>query len=243
MYMPNEDGSEKQTVSLEEEELDILDDIRRAAPKHHIDKKLAQAYGVWTVCFRRYCKEKDVPWLWMSSVSDFMDFLDGHPNVSPTERDRALDGIMFYITDVHRQRKEEESEEDKDHTSIPRSTQSLFAKILLRCDVQLTQALQLRRKDVRLDEATVTLPGEGDYDTREVSLPSTLNEGLKHHLRRVEDRSSGSNPLLFRHRDDPDDEEPAESTEESIEQSTELATRVMKTFDIEQPNYDESDEE
>jgi hypothetical protein len=232
MAVPNKDVSDKDTISLDQEELGILDAIRKVAPRHHVDQKLAQTYGVWTVCFRRYCEEKGVPWLWMSSVSDFMDFLDAHPNVSAHERDRALDGIMFYITDVHKKRQDEETE-DADDASVPRSTQSLFAKMLLRCDVQLTEALHLRFEDVDPDEAAVTLSREGDHDTRTVTLPSTLNEGLKHHLERVEARTDSTNPLLFGHRGSADDE----STEE-IEKSTELATRVMKTFDKELPDED-----
>ena len=229
MPIPNEDVPEKETVSLDEEELDILDAIRAAAPKHHIDQKLAQTYGVWTVCFRRYCQEKGIPWLWMSSVSDFMDFLDAHPNVSTPERERALDGIMFYITDVHKARQTDDADEEDDRSSVPRSTQSLFAKMLLRCDVRLTQALRLRHEDVHLDEATVSLPSGSDGASREVSLPTTLQKGFKHHLERVEDRSSATNPLLFGHRGESED---VDESEEDIERSTELATRVMKTFDV-----------
>jgi len=242
MPISTEDSPEKETVALDEEELDILDAIRQTAPRHRINKKLAQTYGVWTVCFRRYCQEKGVPWLWMSSVSDFMDFLDAHPNVSTPERDRALDGIMFYITDVHEKRQEDENTENEEPTSIPRSTQSLFAKILLRCDVHLTQALQMRRKDVHLDEATVVLSSEED-GKQKISLPSTLNEGLKHHLKRVEDDTTSTNPLLFRDRDESDnDGESTNSSEESIERSTELATRVMQTFSGKETT-DDADEE
>jgi len=234
MAVPNENISNaKDTVSLDQEELGILDAIRTAAPKHHIDQKLAQTYGVWTVCFRRYCEEQEVPWLWMSSVSDFMDFLDAHPNVSTPERERALDGIMFYITDVHKKRQADDSDEDTAPSSVPRSTQSLFAKMLLRCDVQLTEALHIRFEDVDLDEAEVTVPRDADRGPRTISLPSTLNKGLKHHLNRVDDRTSASNPLLFGHRGEGAPSTP--STEEDIERSTELATRVMQTFDRDPP--------
>jgi len=214
---------DKETVALDQEELEILDAIRRVAPKHHIKPKLAQTYGVWTVCFQRYCKDQGIPWLWMSSVSDFMDFLDAHPNVSPPERNRALDGIMFYITDVHKTRKDEE--EDEPEASVPRSTQSLFAKMLLRCDVELTEALRIRREDVRLDEAALTLPGDNQRDSRTVTLPNPLRDGLKEHVARVEDRTTSTNPLLFARRRAED-----HSDEEEIEQSTALATRVMQTF-------------
>lgn len=229
MSIPYENASgEKETISLDEEELAILDAIRKEAPRHHVDQKLAQTYGVWTVCFRRYCEEKGVPWLWMSSVSDFMDFLDAHPNVSSSERNRALDGIMFYITDVHTARQEDD-ETDEEPSSVPRSTQSLFAKMLLRCDIGLTQALRLRREDVHLEEATVLLPGDANRDTRECSLPSTLRKGFRHHLERVEERSSSTNPLLFGPRREAGEED--NSTDEDIERSTEVATQVMKTFE------------
>lgn len=230
---------DKQTVSLDQEELDILDAIRRLAPKHKIEPKMAQTYGVWTVCFRRYCEDKSVPWLWMSSVSDFMDFLDGHPNVSPEERNRALDGIMFYITDVHKARQEQEQKENEADRkeSVPSSTQSLFAQMLLRYDVPLTAALRLRREDVRLDEATISFPGNEERGTKTLSVSSTLHKGLEKHLQRVKDRTDSSNPLLF----SPDtlDERRSGDTDEDLDRSTELATRVMKTFGDRPDNEEE----
>lgn len=220
---------DKETVALDQDELDILDAIRRTAPRHHITPKLAQTYGVWTICFRRYCQEKSIPWLWMSSVSDFMDFLDAHPNVSSPERNRALDGIMFYITDVHKRRQDDEASDDAS-ASVPQSTQSLFAKMLLRCDIRLTEALHLRREDIRLDEASVSLSPPGDDASRTVSVPSPLHEGLKQHVQRIEDRTTTTNPLLFaRHRSNKKDTADTSSDEE-LDRSTELATRVMRTF-------------
>jgi hypothetical protein len=229
--------SDKETVALAEDEFEILDALRRAAPRHGISPKLAQAYGAWTVCFRRYCQEQDRPWLWMSSVSDFMDFLEAHPKVSETERDRALDGIMFYITDVHAAQQKEEPDDARGTSSVPRSTQSLFAQMLLRCDVQLSEALHLRRDDVRLEEATIHFPGTENRDPRTVTLPTTLHKGFQHHLRRVNDRTTTSNPPLFGPFEPTSRPAPAADpgTDEDLDRSTELATRVMRTFG-EQPD-------
>lgn len=218
---------DKETIALNQEELDILHAIRQMAPKHKIDPKLAQTYGVWTTCFRRYCDDQSVPWLWMSSVSDFMDFLDAHPNVSAEERNRALDGIMFYITDVHKARTQDEADQTED-SSVPSSTQSLFAQMLLRYDVPLTAALRLRRRDVRLDEAEVSFPSGENRKTQTISVSSTLHEGLRRHLERVKDRTDSANPLLFGP-DNIDDRE--NDAGDDLDRSTELATRVMKTFD------------
>jgi len=99
----------------------------------------------------------------------------------------------------------------------------------------------MRRKDVHLDEASVVLSDEGD-GKQEISLPSTLHEGLKHHLQRVEDSTTSTNPFLFRDRGDSEEEDEATDSEEDIERSTEIATRVMQTFDLEQSDADESEE-
>lgn len=217
--------SEKETIALAQEELDILAAIRQRAPNHRLDPKLAEAYGVWTVCFRRYCRQEDLPWLWMTSVSKFMDYLDAHPNVSTKERDRALDGIMFYLTDV---RKVEEDEESESNDSAPTSTKSLFAQLLLRCDLQLTEAMHIRLEDVRLDEDTITLRGHDDHDSRSLTLPSPLQEGFEKHVQRVEERSTNTNPLLFGHRGFMED---LSNINEEIHRSTEIATRVMQTLE------------
>ncbi len=217
--------SEKETIALAQEELDILAAIRHRAPSHRLDATLAEAYGVWTVCFRRYCRQKDLPWLWMTSVSKFMDYLDAHSNVSREERDRALDGIMFYLTDV---RKAKEDEESASNDAVPTSTKSLFAQLLLQCDLQLTEAMHIRLQDVRLDEDAITLQGDEEHDSRRLTLPSPLQEGFEKHVQRVEERSTDTNPLLFGHRGFMED---LPDTDDEIHRSTEIATRVMQTLD------------
>lgn len=241
--------SEKETIALAQEELDILDAIRRHGPSHRLDPKLSETYGVWTVCFRRYCHRQDLPWLWMTSVSKFMDYLDAHPNVSTPERDRALDGIMFYLTDV-RPAEQDEDDATESSASIPDSTKSLFAQLLLQCDLQITEAMQIRLEDVRLNDEAIVLHDNAEHDSRTVSLPSLLRQGFEKHVRRVEERSTGSNPRLFGHRgllDDPSDIPPTSRdsddtvprSDEDLRRSTEVATRVMKTLDEAEPDDEE----
>ena len=234
--------SGKDTVPLDEDEFGVLDAVRRAAPQHDLSPKLAQAYGAWTLCFRRYCQEQEIPWLWMSSVSDFMDFLDAHPTVSEAERNRALDGIMFYITDVHGAQTDASSDDATESggaPSVPRSTQSLFAQMLLRCDVRLSEALHLRRDDVHLDDAALHVPGGNARASRTLSLPSLLHEGLKHHVERVEGRTTTVNPRLFGPYESTTDPAAAPGTDEELDRSTELATQVMQTFGDAPPDDEE----
>jgi hypothetical protein len=155
--------------------------------------------------------------------------------VSGAERNRALDGIMFYITDVHGAETDAsggDADGSGEDAAVPRSTQSLFAQMLLRCDVQLGEALRLRRDDVRLDDAALHVPGGGDQASRTVSLPTLLRKGLKHYVERVEDRTTAVNPRLFGPYESAGRAAPAAApgTEEALDRSTELATQVMQTF-------------
>jgi hypothetical protein len=228
-------SSHKPTVALDAEEMDLLDTIRQAAPRHGIDARQAQAYGIWTVCFRRFCEEEGRPWLWMDSVSSFMDYLEDRPDVSSEERDRALDGIMFYITDVHRTAgsdgaaPDDASAEEKAERP-PGSTKSLFARLLMQYDLRLTAALRLRRHDVDLTTGTLTLPSDPDHDTRQVRLSGALRKGLTRHLDRVQARSTDANPRLFGRR------ALNSSSEPDTDSASALATRVMQTLDTPPPD-------
>jgi hypothetical protein len=227
--------SDKPTIAVENDEIDIITAIRKLAPKFNISPRRAETYGIWTVCYRRYCQSRDIPWLWMDSVQEFMSFLDERADVSATERDRALDGIMFYLSDVRRVQEDDAAAERRNRR--PKSTRSLFAQLLLRCDIQLTQAVRLRFEDVdvRSSEVKVRPADEEDEadesaeETRTITLPPSVRSGLKDHLRRLRERTDETNPLLFGHRGVADDSRRRDA--DDVERTTKLATQVMKAFD------------
>jgi len=223
-------STEKPTIALDQTEFEVLSSIRSLAPQFGVPSKRAEAYGVWVVCYRRYCKVHDRPWLWMSSVSDFMDFLDTRSEVSDPERNRALDGIMFYLADVRKAEDEENDKEKMKRSRVPSSTRSLFGQLLLRCDIQLTQAMQLRATDVKLGESTVTVHDRESDESQVIEVPASLRSGLKKHLERLRDRTDTDDPYLFGHRG-PEDEQEEEMDEPDPERTTELATLIMQAFD------------
>jgi hypothetical protein len=193
--------SDASTVALNAEEVELLNAIRGQAPRFRVPRRRAETYAVWTICYRRYCQKAGLPWPWMTSVSNFMDFLDGHPAVSNEERDRALDGIMFYLTDVRPAEQEDDGDADgdaKEDRSVPRSTRSLFAQLLVHSDLRLTEAVRLQASDLRLDDKQVRVPGPDE--PRTIDVPTALQQGLREHLERLEARSGASDPALFAHR-------------------------------------------
>jgi len=228
-------ASEKPTVAVAREEIDILMAIRHVAPSFNVDSRRAEMYGIWTICYRRYCNSLDIPWQWMSSVSQFMDFLDNRTDISETERNRALDGIMFYLSDVRQAAEKGSDSRKQKRYDRPKSTRSLFAQLLLRCDVQMTQAFRIRADDVDVSSSTLVVDDrEGEEPThRNVSLPPSLRSGMKAHLRRLRDRTDDTNPLLFGHRGALGDTAPdhEDAPDDPVTHSTRLATQVMKTIE------------
>jgi hypothetical protein len=155
---------------------------------------------------------------------------------------------MFYLTDVHKTRQHEEDDDEQQHeesdaaegddnpssSKVPDSTQRLFAQMLLRCDVSLTNALQLRASDVDPVGGRLSVPADETMETdRTLSLSDTLVRGFRRHLDRIMDRTTDDDPLLFGdwQEEDAPDAEDASDAAERARRSTELATRVMRTFD------------
>ena len=220
---------QKSTVAIQTDEFAILDAIRRYAPEFGLSSTVAESYAIWTICFRRYCLQNGIPWLWMDSVSRFMDYLDQHDDVSKSERNRALDGIMFYLNDVRHAKDKEEGEATRQPSSGPKSTRSLFAQLLLRCDISITDALRLRVSNVQLAESRLRIPQSLRADPKEtVELPPSLRRSMKRRVDRVQATAHDTDPLLF----DPN----ASPREEEVdpEHSTQLATRVMNRLEGEE---------
>lgn len=224
--------SEKPTINVRNDEVELLDTIRRLAPKFNVPRKRAEIYGVWTICYHRFCDNQDRPAVWMDSVSAFMDFLSNQARLSDVERNQALDAVMFYLTDI---RHAEDQGEIEEVESFPRPTsaRSLFAHLLLRCDIDVQQALKLRVDDVDTESATIGI--REDETMRTIKLLPSLRSGMRAHMKRIVAHADDKNPLLFgpdaptvpiSHLPDEETDQP----KESVKDATEAATRVMKTL-------------
>ena len=222
--------SEKPTINVRNQEVDLLDTIRRLAPQFNVPRQQAEIYGVWTICYHRFCSNQDLPVVWMDSVSAFMDFLGSQAQLSDAERNQALDAVMFYLTDI---RHAEDQDEIDAVESFPRPTsaRSLFAHLLLRCPIEMKQALRIRANDVDMESGTIRIQA-GDR-VRTVQLLPSLRTGMRMHLKRIRAETEENNPLLFG-LDAPTTsmevlDEPSPSSND-VEDATEAATRVMKTL-------------
>ena len=60
----------------------------------------AETYGVWILCFARYCKAHDVDPPSAAQVPNFMDYLANRPDLTASEREHALDAVLVALTEV-----------------------------------------------------------------------------------------------------------------------------------------------
>jgi len=78
----------------------LLEKVFTTALDRGFDPERAETYGVWILCFARYCAAHDIEPPAAAQVPNFMAYLAGRPDLSVEERDRALDAVLFAITEV-----------------------------------------------------------------------------------------------------------------------------------------------
>lgn len=229
--------SEKPTINVRSDELALLDKIRRLAPRFDVPEQRAEIYGVWTICYHRFCEKQDIPPVWMESVSEFMDFLKTQTHLSKPERNQALDAVMFYLTDIRRAEDQDEADSVESFPH-PSTSRSLFAHLLLRCNIDVEQALALRAEDVDLDRATLRISNSDS--SRVVQLLPSLRAGMRDHVKRVRRRTDAPNPRLFGPEAPESASIPVPLTkdvgDDDVEHATQVVTQVMKTLNMRPPS-------
>lgn len=78
----------------------LLEKVFTTALDRGFSPERAETYGVWILCFARYCAGHDIEPPAAAQVPNFMAYLAGRPDLSVEERDRALDAVLFAITEV-----------------------------------------------------------------------------------------------------------------------------------------------
>lgn len=192
----------------------------------------AEAFGVWTLCFVRYCDGRNVS-ANAARVPGFLAYLRDRPDVTDEDKDRALDAVMFALFDVFDGKvemgavPEPAQKADVADTEAPEAPEAsssgrLLAQLLFHTDLTLSEAVRLKARHVESDRSLLRF-GSGD-DVRIVPLPEHLRGDAVRRARTVE-RETGSGAPLF-----PAAYEKYVSPSSQPEWGTQTATRVMQTL-------------
>lgn len=161
-----------------------------------------KTYILWSRQFKGFVKEKQPHSLEGKDIQDFLTYLAVEKKVSASTQNQALNAIVFLYRHVL----------DKDITgeisavrarqkrrlpvvltpmeiekifSVMTGDNLLMVKLIYGCGLRLHECLQLRIKDVDLEQNIVMIrAGKGDKDRRTV-LPEVVKEELEAHMNEV----------------------------------------------------------
>ncbi len=161
-------------------------------------------YLSWLRQFHNYCKSINPYTLSGENLQDFLTFLAVDRKVAPATQNQALNALVFLYRYVLEKDIENiiDAVRSKHRRKLPvvltkleihqvfynlKHSTKLMAELIYGCGLRLTECLQLRVKDLDLEQNILLVrSGKGDRDRRTV-LPITLKEKLLQHLSEIKE--------------------------------------------------------
>lgn len=182
----------------------------------HRSYSTEKTYVTWFRQFQGFVKNKNPNALDGKALQDFLSYLAVEKKVSSSTQNQALNAIVFVYRHVLDRDIEDEiiSVRARQRRRLPvvltikeannifdemSGLQRLMAMLIYGCGLRLQECLNLRIKDVDIEQGIVIVrSGKGDKDRRTI-LPESLKDELVHHISSVrelyeqdrKDKSSG----------------------------------------------------
>jgi integron integrase len=186
--------------SSHEERWRLLEEkMREALRLRHRSLSTEKTYLIWLRSFRGFVSEKQPDQLEGRNLQDFLSHLAVEKKVSPSTQNQALNAIVFLYRHVLDKNIEQElsAVRAKQRRHLPvvltikeiqsifdqlSGTSKLMAMMIYGAGLRLHECLQLRIKDIDIEQNMVIIrSGKGDKDRRTV-LPEILKDDLIRHL-------------------------------------------------------------
>lgn len=190
-------------ASSQKELWEVLEEkMREALRLRHRSLSTEKTYLIWLKGFKRFIDEKSPEELTGRDLQDFLSNLAVEKKVSPSTQNQALNAIVFFYRHVLDKNIDQElsAVRAKQRRHLPvvltiREIQSIFdqlsgitklmAMLIYGAGLRLQECLQLRVKDVDIEQnILIVRSGKGDKDRRTV-LPEALKDNLIQHLSEI----------------------------------------------------------
>lgn len=177
----------------------LLDQLRESIRYKHYSRRTEQAYVYWVRWFIRFHGLKHPREMGAPEVEAFLRYLATERKVSASTHNVALSALLYlykevlamnlpWMTEVGRPSTKRRlpvvlsSDEIRRIFTHLEGAHLLLARLLYGTGMRITEALQLRVKDIEFDRLTIIVrEGKGGKD-RAVMLPQALVAGLKQQL-------------------------------------------------------------
>ncbi len=194
---PSSDApSEKESWSVFEEKM------REALRLRHRSLSTEKSYLIWLRSFKAFVNEKSPDELTGRDLQDFLSSLAVEKKVSSSTQNQALNAIVFFYRHVLDKNIDQElsAVRAKQRRHLPvvltsreiqrifdqlSGTNKLMAMLIYGAGLRLHECLQLRVKDVDIEQNLLIIrSGKGDRDRRTL-LPESLKDNLIKHLSEI----------------------------------------------------------
>ncbi|MCX6353457.1 MAG: integron integrase [Candidatus Aureabacteria bacterium] len=191
--------------AVENEWVKIETQMREALRLRHRSYSTEKSYLMWVRSFRGFVKGKSPSQLNAADLQNFLSSLAVERRVSPATQNQALNALIFlyrYVIEkqigdkelnavraVYRRRLPVVLTPKEAHAIFDRLTglHRLMAMLIYGCGLRLAECLNVRIKDVDLEQSMLIVrAGKGDKDRRTV-LPETLKDDLIKHISETRD--------------------------------------------------------
>jgi len=191
----------------------IEEKLQEALRLRHRSYSTEKTYVTWARNFRAFVSHKEPSELDGRDLQDFLSHLAVEKKVSASTQNQALNALVFLYRHVLQKDIEDmiDAVRARQRRRLPvvltkkeiqrifdnlKGTHRLMAMLIYGCGLRLQECLNLRIKDIDLEQNQVIVrAGKGDKDRRTI-LPDSLKDALIQHMSEIrrlydEDRASG----------------------------------------------------
>jgi len=202
-YFLSKNLSPSGEISIRQETWEQLEQkMREALRLRHRSLSTEKTYLLWLRSFKDFVRGKGPDQLEGRDLQDFLSQLAVERKVSPSTQNQALNAIVFFYRHVLDKNVDQELSavraKQRRHLPVVLSikeiqnifdqmsgTSRLMAKLIYGGGLRLQECLQLRVKDLDLEQSLLMVrTGKGDKDRRTI-LPETLKDDLIKHLSEI----------------------------------------------------------
>jgi len=202
-YFLSKNLSPSGEISIRQETWEPFEEkMREALRLRHRSLSTEKTYLLWLRSFKDFVRGKEPDQLEGIDLQDFLSQLAVERKVSPSTQNQALNAIVFFYRHVLDKNVDQELSavraKQRRHLPVVLSikeiqnifdqmsgTSRLMAKLIYGGGLRLQECLQLRVKDLDLEQSLLMVrTGKGDKDRRTI-LPETLKDDLIKHLSEI----------------------------------------------------------
>lgn len=207
------------TRSLSKAHSRLLRVVFEKALEMNFGARISEIYGVWTLCFQQFCERRDV----VPGAAQVPNFLSeiAKMGVTGDEKDRALDAVMFALSDVYPEIRDEDGTVDVE-ASKRTETGQIMTRLLLETNLRLSEAVRLETANVDVHNGYMRV--ESRTNDAVVQIPESLLDALTSHVLTLRSKHDASVPVFQSAYDK------YVGSSKGDEAKAEAATQVMKTL-------------